>query len=163
MPSNYNYHVPNANDPHPPTTADRIFDELSADKMKEVCDRVWQDENRKRAQEAQPQEIEKFLQLCPDFDNTDSSENANGQLMVVDLRLRGLDHSTATAEDLRESWDRVKVAGLPVKLNKRFVREEQEREVAEGVKEIKERESFDEGEAYSMPLDRLRMRASGIR
>lgn len=78
MPANYTYHIPNPSDPHMPTKADEIFDALSPEKRKEVCDQAWQDEQRNIARANLPKEIDRFLALCEDFDNTQTPDNATG-------------------------------------------------------------------------------------
>ncbi len=149
----------NRADTREPRTADEIFDGLSTEKMREVCDLVYRDEQLTAARKAQPKEIAKFLALCPDFDDTISPGNHNGPLIAAELRLRGLDPATADARDFQDAWEHVKAAGFEVKRNKSAILQQQQDDIGQEVREIQANDVFDEAEASRMPLDELRERA----
>jgi hypothetical protein len=142
-----------------PNWADEVLENLSLEKIRELETRARQSEEQKRRRDAHPNEYEKFLELCPDFDNDPDPQNNNFGAIIADFRLRQLDPTTSNAQDLRESWQRVKAA-MPDVL--RIKQEYVKKQNAASAKEILEREAFNEEDAYTMPMDKLRQRARGI-
>ena len=161
----YDYHIAGkyANDEHTPKTLREKFDRYSAEEMRELTDLVHEDEERTRAKAALPNEIEKFLALHPEFDNDENpaSPNPNGALINVELKLRGLDPATATAHDFRDSYHRLKAAGIPLRLKEAVVKKQREEKIRKEADDIKKHEQVSEDDLYAMPMDKLRQRAGG--
>ena len=148
-----------ANERYTPTKADKIYEGLSAGKVKEEVRAMIRDEEKKRLQDAHPNEYQKFLVLCPDFDNDPDPQNNSCGAIIADLRLREIDPTTSNATDLRLSWQRVKAA-MPemLRINQEYVKKQN----AASAKEILERETFNEDEAYNLDMDTLLQRAGGV-
>jgi hypothetical protein len=150
-----------ANERYTPTKADEIFNGLSAGKVKEEVSSLIRDEEKAKAKAALPDEIDKFLALHPEFDNDEKDHNPNGAIVNIEMKLRGIDPTTATAQDFRDSYNRLKAAGVPLRLKQDVVRKQREEKNRKDADDIKAREHFDESEAYSMDMDELRRRAGG--
>lgn len=105
-----------ANDPYTPTKADEIYDGLSAGKIKEEVESLIQDEEKTRLRAGVIDEIQKFLAFHPEFDNDEQNHNPNGEYFRTEMKLRGLDPTTATVQDLRDSYKNLKAAGIPLRL-----------------------------------------------
>jgi len=143
--------------------ADEMWDNLSPEKVREVVEQKLGDDAKKQAQAALPDEIEKFLVLHPEFDNstgTPEKPNPNGEVMRVGLVAMGIDPTTARAEQFSEAYSRVKPL---LKLKQHVVRGQQRQANEDAAKaieaEIKET-TFDVEWAESADLGALRERAN---
>jgi len=151
-----------ANDPYTPTKADEIYDGLSAGKVKEEVNALIQDEEKTRARAGALDEIQKFLAMHPEIDNDESNHNPNGEYFRTEMKLRGLDPTTTTVQDLRDTYRNLRAAGIPLRLKEDVVRKQREENNRKHADDIKAREHFDESEAYAMPMNELVRRAGGI-
>jgi len=100
--------------------------------------------------------------MHPEFDNDESNHNPNGEHSRTEMKLRGLDPTTLTVQDLRDTYRNLSAAGIPLRLKEDVVRKQREEKNRKEVDGIKAREHFDESEAYAMPMNELARRAGGI-
>ena len=160
---NYTYNIPGlyANDRHTPTKADQIFDGLSAGKVKEEVQALIRDEETARRRAGVIDEIQKFLALHPEYDD-DSNHNPNAEYFKTDMKLHGVDPSTATLQDFRDSYNRLREAGIPLRLKEDVLRKQREEKNRKEADDITARDQFSEEEAYSLPMNELVRRAGGM-
>jgi len=151
-----------ANDPYTPSKADEIFDGLSAGKLKDEVKALIQDEEKTRLRAGAIDEIQKFLVLHPEFDDDEKDHNPNAEYFKTDMKLHGVDPTTVTVQDLRDSYNRLTAAGIPLRLKEDVLRKQREEKNRKAADDIKKREHFDESEAYAMPMNELVRRAGGI-
>ena len=126
--------------------------------MKQEVKALIQDEEKTRAWAGALDEIQKFLAMHPEIDNDESNHNPNGEYFRTEMKLRGLDPTTTTVQDLRDTYRNLKAAGIPLRLKEDVVRKQRAQKNQEAAKEIEAREAFNEEDAYAMPMDKLRMR-----
>jgi hypothetical protein len=119
-----------ANDPYTPTKADEIFDGLSAGKVKEEVTALIQNEEKARRRAGVLDEIGKFLALHPEFDDDEKDHNPNAEYFKTDMKLHGVDPTTVTVQDLRDSYHRLKAAGIPLRLKQDVLRKQREEKIA---------------------------------
>ena len=145
-----------------PTKADEIYEGLSAGKVKEKVNALIRDEEKTRLRAGAIDEIQKFLALHPEVDNDEQNHNPNGEYFRVEMKLRGLDPTTVTVQDLRDTYRNLRAAGIPLRLKEDVVRKQREEKDRKDADAIKKREQFDENDAYSIPMEELRQRAGGM-
>jgi len=138
-----------------PNWADEVAENLSPEKYRELATVAVRDQQQAAAQADLGRQIEKFFQLHPEYSDCDH----NSAAMNVGLRALGIDPTSATAEDFDNVFGRVK--GF-LSLKKDVLEKQAKAKVAEEIEAERKAATFDEEEAWSMPMDKLRQRAGGI-
>ena len=139
-----------------PNWADEVAENLSPEKYRELATVAVRDQQQAAAQADLGRQIEKFFQLHPEYSDCDH----NSAAMNVGLRALGIDPTTATAEDFDLVFSRVRNS---LSLKKDVLEKQAKAKVAEEIEAERKAAAFDEEEAWSMPMDKLRQRAGGIR
>jgi len=160
----YTLNIPGyyADDPYTPSKADEIFDGLSAGKLKDEVKALIQDEEKTRLRAGAIDEIQKFLALHPEFDDDEKDHNPNAEYFKTEMKLRGLDPTTLTVQDLRDTYRNLRAAGISLRLKQDVVNKQRTEKNRKEADDIKAREHFSEEEAYSLPMNELVRRAGGI-
>lgn len=84
----------------------------------------------------------------------------NAHLMVVQLRANGVAEGAASIADYQKAAQQLRDSGL-LTLNRKVVEKQHAKELQARATEVVNNLSFDETEAYRLPLDEVRRRASG--
>ena len=130
--------------------------------MKDEVKALIQDEEKTRLRAGVIDEIQKFLALHPEYDDDDSNHNPNAEYFKTDMKLHGVDPTTATLQDFRDSYNRLRDAGIPLRLKENVVRKQREEKNRKEADDITARDQFSEEEAYSLPMNELVRRAGGM-
>ena len=138
-----------------PNWEDEVADNLSPEKYRELATVAVRDQQRAAAQAELGKQIEKFFQMHPEYSDCDH----NSAAMNVGLRALGIDPTTATAEDSDLVFGRVRDS---LSLKKDVLEKQAKAQVSEEIEAERRAASFNEEEAWSMPMDKLRQRAGGI-
>ena|SRR5215471_4976768 len=138
-----------------------VYDGLSAGKVKEEVKALIQDEEKTRARAGALDEIQKSWP-CTRKLTTTRATIIPMEYFRTEMKLRGLDPTTTTVQDLRDTYRNLRAAGIPLRLKQDVVRQQREEKNGKEADDIKAREHFDESEAYAMPMNELVRRAGGI-
>lgn len=137
------------------------FDNLPADKVRELLEKVSRSEHTKAAQLQAMTDVQVFMQLHPEYKVSRSNSNA----MMLALSALGADiaNEVATLQQMEAAFEHCKLTGT-VELNEAALRRQEAQRIqtqAEHIRTQREaRANFNEAEAYDMPLDELRQLAS---
>ena len=135
--------------------ADAVANNCSPAEYRKLARAAVKDQEREAAQADLGRQIERFFQLRPEYSDCEH----NSAAMNVGLRALGIDPTTATAEDFDLVFSRVRNS---LSLKKDVLEKQAKAKVAEEIEAERKAATFDEEEAWSMPMDKLRQRAGGI-
>lgn len=145
-----------------PSKEQLAVESMPLDELRKGIEQLAKSDQQKVAQLQAGVDLAAFLQAHPEYDDAD--DNANGSMMKFYLEGQGVDTRNGVINyyQLEDAFNGLKAAGF-LKLKAGVVKQQREQAVTERVEEIKREQHFDHEEAYSLPMEELRMRAAGIR
>jgi hypothetical protein len=137
-----------------PTEDEAAFDDLPAEKIKELFARAAKSEQEKADLAMSGIDLQTFFELNPAY--VDCQQNTTP--IVSFLRARGI--KAPTLSDMQDAYDSLKAAGLLV-LNQAVLQKQRKGEIADRAKEIEAARALpDDDELYSLLLEEVRRRAT---
>lgn len=140
-----------------PTDEQAAFDNLPAEKIRELFNQASLSEQQKAAIAERDVDISVFLELHPEY--ADCPENGAAMNAVLLGILKARNGHTVRLEDLESAFDVLKDRGA-LKLDEKVVRKQQQQGIQQRAEALRQQRHFDESEAEGLSLDELRQRAS---
>lgn len=141
-----------------PSKEEEAVETMTPEELRSGIERLMRSEQQKVAQVQASIDLAAFLQSHPEYEDSDQ----NGAALRRCLIGMGVqDLTTVNFYQVEEAFNRLSQTG-ELKLNAGAVKKQVERAVSNRVKEIEQERNVNWDELYSMPLDELRRRASGV-
>jgi hypothetical protein len=142
-----------------PTEAQLAWEALPLDKAREVIDGLIGEEQERDAKVVlRDYVIPTFLRLHPEFDNSMTPGNENGNKIRHELSKHGI--KCPTLPQLEEAYNSLRASGL-IRFNQAEIQKQRESEIDRHAREIEDSRIMpSDEELETMPLDEIRRRAT---